>query len=93
MRMAVLLAAQHVAMRAKLGEVDPMDVDDLLARAEEMLDHGSDLYRAVTSFATRFQVVRHEREELVREGRWLAHAVEKDLGLVPELPERRDLDG
>lgn len=93
MHPAVILAAQHIAMRAKLNEVDALDVDDMLARAEEILDHGSDFYRAITGFATRYQVVRHDAEALALEGRWLAHAVEKELGLVRALPERRDLDG
>jgi hypothetical protein len=93
MHPAMILAAQHIAMRAKLNEVDPHDVDDMRTRAEEVLDHGSDFYRAITSFATRYQVVRYEPDELAREGRWLDHAIEKELGLVRALPERRDLDG
>lgn len=93
MQMDVILAAWHAAMRAKLGDLDMMDVEDMRVRAEELLDHGCDLYRAITGFATRVEIVRHDRDALACEGRWLAHALERELGLVRDLPERRDIDG
>lgn len=91
--LSVKIAAQHVAMRAKLNELDPLDVEDLLGRAEEVLDHGSDFYRAITGFATRYQVARHDPGQLAAEGRWLAEALEREIGMAaPSTPYRSDTD-
>lgn len=90
----VMMSAQHVAMRARLGELEQLDVDDMLTRAEELLDHGADLYRAITGFATQFQMARHDAGALAMQGRILQEAVDAAAGLSPApRPERRDVDG
>jgi hypothetical protein len=89
----VLLAVQHVALSARLNEVGPQDVEAMLAQAEEMLDHGAPLYRAVTGFATQYMEVRRDEGALAMQGRILEEALHVELGLIAPAAARRDVDG
>jgi len=74
-RIGIGLAAASVAMKAKCGQLDEMDVDDLYARAEQELGHDDPLFRAVSAFATQYQVWAHDAPQLARLGDALSHAV------------------
>lgn len=89
----VMLAAQHVAMCAKLNEVVAQDVEAMLGQAEEMLDHGAPFYRAITGFATQYMAARHDADALAMQGRILEEALMVELGLSAPPSERRDING
>ena len=87
------LAAQAVAMRAMVNDLDQMSVDDMRTRAEELLDTDLPIYRAVTGFATQYDLASHDPEALAMQGRILRDAVLAAVGSGPVLVERRDIDG
>lgn len=93
---ALMLAAQSVAMRAMINDLDAHAVDDMRTLAEE-LACGQALFRAITGFATQYQVVRRDPAALKAEGEALRDAVLAASGAPvirsPALPERRDIDG
>lgn len=88
-----LMAAQAVAMRAMIDDLTQMDVDDMRNLAEELLDTDLAIYRAVTGFATQYDLARHDPEALAMQGRILRDAVLAAVGSGPVLAERRDIDG
>lgn len=93
---AVMIAAQAVAMRAMIGDLDQHAVDDMLTLAEE-LPCGQAMFRSVTGFVTQYELIRHDPEALAAEGRVLRDAILAAAGVsagrVLEFPERRDIDG
>lgn len=90
---SVMLAAQSVAMRAMINDLDQHAVDDMRQRAEELLTSDSDLFRAITGFVTQYELARHEPGDLAMQGRILRDQVLSASGAVPEHRERRDIDG
>jgi len=88
-----LMAAQAVAMRAMIDDLTQMDVDDMRNLAEELLDTDLPIYRAVTGFATQYDMACHDPEALAMQGRILRDAVLAAVGSGPVLAERRDIDG
>ena len=93
---SVMLAAQSVAMQAMIDDLDQSAVDDMRTRAEE-LKCGQALYRAITSFATQYQIVRHDPPALRAEGEVLRDAVlaasRAPAGGTAVSPDRSDIDG
>ncbi len=73
-RVSIGLSAASVALKAKCGQLDAMDVDDLQARAEQELGRDDPLFRAVSAFATQYQI-HGGADDLVRLGGDLHHAV------------------
>ena len=93
---SVMLAAQSVAMRAMVNDLDQHAVDDMRTRAEE-LACSQTLFRAITSFVTQYELARFDRDALRAEGEALRDAVVQASAVpashAPALPERRDIDG
>jgi len=94
--LAVKLAAQEVAMRAMIGELDQSAVDNMRALAEE-LACGQVLFRAIIGFATQYEILRYDAAALRRQGEILRDVV-IDVAGTPAgsgtaLPERSDIDG
>lgn len=92
----VMLAAQAVAMRAMVNDLDAQAVDHMRTLAEE-LACSQPLYRAITGFATQFELNWRDGPALEREGRVLLEAVRDAAAThgapVTDLPVRRDIDG
>jgi len=66
----------------------------MVSRAEELLDSADPLFRAITGFATQFQVSRHDHGAMAMQGRILAEAVEHAAGIPDRRPPARsDIDG
>lgn len=93
MNLSVAFDAFAVAMRAKAGQLDPLDVDQLVAAAGDALTADDPLARAITHFATQHQLLRRDPAALAELGQELSHAV--DLALIPVPPgcERADIHG
>lgn len=73
---AVAFAATAVAQSAIGGSLDALDVEELVTQATAAIDDADDpLRRAVLSFATQYQVVRHSPDDLTWQGRILRDAV------------------
>lgn len=85
-RIGIGLAAASVALKAKCRQLDVMDVDDLYTRAEQELDHDDPLFRAVSTFATQYQVWAQDAVQLAQLGDDLSHAV-----IVATRPDPVDL--
>lgn len=90
---SVQLAALSVAMGATVNDLDPLAVDDCLTQAQQLLASDHPLYRAVTGFATQYQLCRHDTDALAMQGRILRGAVETACGAAPLRHERSDIDG
>ena len=93
MNVAVMMAAQDIALRAMVNDLDQLSVDDARNRAEELLDRDDLLFQAITYFATQYELCRYQPDDLERQGRHLRDAVLSASGAVRELRERRDIDG
>jgi hypothetical protein len=86
-------SAVTVALKAKVGSLTPMDVEQLRVQAEELLDDDAPLRGAVFGFATQYELVRRSPGELVPVADALFQAVQ--LALRPDPPDlhRRDIHG
>ena len=93
MNVAVMMAAQDIALRAMVNDLDQLSVDDARNRAEELLDRDDPLFQAITYFATQYELCRYQPDDLARQGRHLRDAVLVATGAVRKLRERRDIDG
>lgn len=89
-RLKCQMAAFSVAMGAKAGRLEALDVDVLEEQAEQLLEPGDPLRRAISDFATQFPVVVCEPPRLAEEGARLARAVE--LSARPDAPDAGRLD-
>jgi hypothetical protein len=89
----VAMNAVAVAMSAKAGTVELQDVIGLQVRAEELLDHGDPLFRAVCRFTTDFDMYRYARSEWPRMGTELHQAVDVAITPTPPDMDRRDIHG
>lgn len=85
------LAAVSVAYCAKSGACEPEDVDTLVTLAQQQLPAADPLHRAITGFATQYQMCRHDPEALAMQGRMLMAHVEADQAPPPS--QRADIDG
>ena len=85
-------AALALAYRAKVNEVDPLDVDHLLTEADNQLAHDHPIYRGITTFATQYQLAM-DAAAVKACGDVLADLVE--TWVVPEPPDlnRKDIHG
>lgn len=92
-RMQIQFQAIAVAMRAKVADLPPRDVDELLTRTQQMLEADDPLCRAVTSFATQYEIGRHEPDRLFEIGEDLHRAALIDARPVPPDLHRRDIHG
>lgn len=92
-RVAVMIAAQAVALSARTGTLTLHAVDDMRARAEQFLDWRDDVRLAVMTFATQYEQHRRDPEALRALGEALDAAICQILRLT-EAPvrHRRDVD-
>ncbi|MDW3181749.1 hypothetical protein [Roseobacter sp.] len=86
-------AAFALAYKAKVNEVDPLDVDHLLTEVDTQLPHDHMIFRGVTHFVTQYELVAQDPEAVKRLGDELARLVES--WAVPEPPDlnRTDIHG
>ena len=91
----VLFAAKAVAGLARCGGLTLHAVDDLRAKAEELLDRGDALRLAVLAFATMYEEYHRDPYAMQKLGESLDAAVHVALNpeARPVLRERRDIDG
>lgn len=91
--LSVRFSAFAVAQQAKINSLEPSSVDDLVTRAEQLLGSGDVLTRAITGFATQYQVARHQPDRLAELGRDLADFIDRLNVPVPPDHGRRDIHG
>lgn len=88
------MAALAVAMAAKSGSVEALDVDTLEEMAHQLLPEGDALRRAITDFATQYPLAVWDRDRLIAEGAALFAAVEQAAAPgVPVDAGRVDIHG
>ena len=93
MSVALKFATLGLAYRAKVSEVDPLDVDQLLTEADTQLPHDHFVYRGITRFATQFLVHRYDAEKVRQLGEELAELVERWSVPTPPDIDRKDIHG
>lgn len=86
-------AALALAYKAKVNEVDPLDVDHLLTEADTQLPHDHHIYRGISHFATQFQVAETDAARVRQLGDELARLVEAWAVPVPPDLNRTDIHG
>lgn len=92
--LAASFQAQAVAMSARTNQLTRHAVDDLRSVAEETLPKGHELRAAILTFATGYEVLRHDPYGLAKLGEQLEAALHRALGVIrPELRPRSDIDG
>jgi hypothetical protein len=80
-------------MKAKVGSLTPLDVEQLRSQAEELLDEDLPFRAAVFDFATQYEILRRQPEALLQVADALFRATQ--VALLPEPPDlnRRDIHG
>lgn len=78
-QIAIQFEAFDVGMKAEVNDLPQQDVDDLVNRAEELLDTGTPLFRAISGFAVAFELAQRNPDELRGIGNDLTSFI-KDLG-------------
>lgn len=92
-RFAILSEAVSLGMQAMVGGLDPLDVDALVTRTQQLLDPDDAVARAVTTFATQHEVCRHDPVELARIGAQLRDQMIRIMRPEPPDLHRRDIHG
>ncbi len=91
---AALMAAFAVAMNARTNQLTQHLVDDMRAKAEELLPREHQAYPLILGFATQYELHRRDPEALATLGETLQHGIRLAVAPAsPELPFRSDLDG
>lgn len=92
-KLAVRMAAFALGQTAKINGLTPEDVEDLRARAERDLPSDDELFRAITQFATQYEIHSRDAGKLAEMGCDLVRVV--DRLNTPEPPDlgRRDIYG
>lgn len=85
------LAAQAVALSARTGCLTLHMVDDMRARAEELLARGDPMRAAILTFATMWEEYRREPEQIRKQGEYLQDALTRALN--PEAVPPRQIYG
>ena len=91
--MALKFATLALAYKAKVNEVDPLDVDHLLTEADTQLPNDHFVYRGITRFATQFQVHQYDAAQVRQLGSELAELVERWSVPTPPDIDRKDIHG
>lgn len=87
------MSAFALAMKAKSNQADEMDVEEVVTLAQQMLPSSDPLHRAVTSFATEYQLIAHDADRLRVAGEELSAAVEQAIQPVVPGSDRVDIYG
>lgn len=89
-----LLAAFAVALSARTQTLTAQAVDDMRARAEELLTPTHPVRPAIIAFATQYELHRRDPEKLAELGDELEACLRRAVALqTPERPWRADIDG
>jgi hypothetical protein len=89
-----LIAAFAVALSARTNTLTAQAVDDMRARAEELLDPKHPARPGIIAFATQYELHRHNRERLAELGCDLEACLHRAVApAAPERPYRADIDG
>lgn len=91
--LAVRFSAFTVAYNAKIGAVEPHEVDGLRAMAERTLEVDDPVRRAITSFATQYELHAHDPAGLTQIGHELSDEIEKLNVPTPPGTDRADING
>ncbi|WP_124253709.1 hypothetical protein [Cereibacter sphaeroides] len=92
-RLAVVMSAFAVAMKAKADRLQPGDVDQMRDLSIRILERGEGLRDAITAFAFAYGRHRRDPEALAFLGEDLLRAVQRDLRPEPIDLHRRDIHG
>ncbi|MEL6809103.1 MAG: hypothetical protein AAFO97_15125 [Pseudomonadota bacterium] len=90
--MQLKFAAIALAYKAKVNEVDPLEVDHLLTEADTQLPHDHFVYLGISEFATQYQTA-SEPDQVRALGDRLADLVEKWAVTEPPDLNRKDIHG
>jgi len=91
--LAVRFAAFTLAQNAKIGAIEADEVDDLRAMAERALEADDPVRRAITYFATQYELHAHDPAGLMQIGHQLSDEIEKLNVPVPPGTDRADING
>ena len=86
-------AALALAYKAKVNEVDPLDVDHLLTEVDTQLPHDHPIFRGVTHFATQYELAAQDAAAVMQLGDDLARLVEGWAVPAPPDLNRKDIHG
>lgn len=92
-RVACLFDALAVAKSARVADVDGLQVERMVTTASQVLDQDDPALRAITGFATQFELHQFDPERLEELGRTLDDALERALRPDPVDAHRRDIYG
>jgi hypothetical protein len=92
-RFGVMTDATSVAMRAMVGDLDPLDVDHLVTRATQLLETDDPVFRAVTGFATQHELYRRQPDQLRELGTALRDQMLRLMQPDPPDLHRSDIHG
>lgn len=90
-RVSVKFDAFSVAMQAKVGGLQQLDIDALVTKAEQMLSSDDPLTRAVNSFATQYDIADERRRRELGED--LLATIQSMNMPEPPGQDRRDIYG
>lgn len=87
------MAAFAVAMSAKMGQLTIHAVDDMRARAEELLDRTDPVRSDILNFATLYELHARDKAALELLGENLRRAIDYATAPAPRVGFRSDIDG
>jgi hypothetical protein len=88
-----LLAAFAVALSARTGTLTAQVVDDMRARAEELLPRDHALRPAIMGFCTMYELRKRNAAQLVELGAELQRNLDRATAPPVAFRERKDTDG
>lgn len=92
-RTGLQLAAFALSMRAKINDVDAMEVDELQGKAAQLLEAGDPLLYAINTFATQYQLCHADPAGLAVQGHNLSDAIARITRPDPPDIGRKDIHG
>lgn len=92
-KVQVGMSALSLALKARTHQCDDMDVEETHTLATQLLDDDDPMFRAVSSFATQYQIYATDRVMLAQIGEDLMHAVELAAQPDPVDIGRMDIHG
>ncbi|MEO1024047.1 MAG: hypothetical protein AAFX07_00655 [Pseudomonadota bacterium] len=92
-RISCLFDAVSVAMSAKVADVDGMQVERMVSVAQQVLEADDPALRAITEFATQYELHAFDAEKLIELGTTLHDALERAMRPDPVDAGRRDIYG
>ena len=91
---ALRFEAFALGMKARVNGVDAEDVEELRQRAEQLIDDADDpVRRAITEFATQYELCAHDFARLSELGDDLTGRIERANYAPPPGSDRKDTHG